>query len=47
MRILKYIVKGQNIEQDKTCDFENVVRGSNNWLQLEFSFDKNGMDLEK
>ena len=40
MRVLKFHVKGTNVEKDSSCDFDNIVRGSNNWLQLEFVFDK-------
>ena len=40
MRVLKFHVKGTKVEKDSNCDFKNIVRGSNNWLQLEFDFDK-------
>lgn len=40
MRVLKFHVKGTQIEKDSNCDFDNIVRGSHNWLQLEFDFDK-------
>lgn len=40
MRVLKFHVRGTQIEKDSNCDFDNIVRGSNNWLQLEFDFDK-------
>ena len=40
MRVLKFHVRGTQIEKDSNCDFDNIVRGSHNWLQLEFDFDK-------
>ena len=40
MRVLKFHVRGTKIEKDSNCDFDNIVRGSHNWLQLEFDFDK-------
>lgn len=39
MRDLKYIVTGQKIEQKQDCDFEHIVRGTNNHLRLMFWFD--------
>lgn len=39
MRDLKYIVTGQKIEQKQDCDFEHIVRGTNNYLRLMFWFD--------
>lgn len=38
MRVLKFIVDGQIIKQDPTCDFDNLVPGSEGYLQAEFSF---------
>lgn len=40
MRVLKFHVIGTQIEKDSNCDFDNIVRGSHNWLQLEFDFNK-------
>lgn len=38
MRTLKFIVEGQIIRQDPSCDFANLVPGSEGYLQAEFSF---------
>ncbi len=40
MRILRYKVQGQNIIRDDTCDFSNIVRGTNNYINLLFEWDK-------
>lgn len=38
MRVLRFIVDGQIISQDPTCDFSNLVPGSVGYLRAEFSF---------
>jgi len=38
MRTLKFIVDDQIIKQDPNCDFENLVPGTEGYLQAEFSF---------
>ena len=38
MRVLKFIVDGQIIKQDPNCDFDNLVPGTEGYLQCEFSF---------
>lgn len=38
MRTLKFIVDGQIIKQDPSCDFSGLVPGSKGYLQAEFSF---------
>lgn len=38
MRILKFVVDGQNIIKDPSCDFDNLVPGTKGYLQAEFSF---------
>lgn len=38
MRTLKFIVEGQIIKPDPTCDFSNLVPGSDGYLQAEFRF---------
>lgn len=40
MRTLKYKVQGQNIIRDNTCDFSNIVRGTNNYIKLIFEWDE-------
>lgn len=40
MRTLKFIVEGQHLRSDPSCDFSGIVRGSKGYLQAEFSFDK-------
>lgn len=39
MRELKFNISGQSIKKDSSCDFKNIVRGSNDYLCLVFSFD--------
>lgn len=39
MRVLKYIVTGQKVERDLKCDFEDIMRGTNNYINLLFVFD--------
>lgn len=38
MRVLRFIVDGQIISQDPTCDFSNLVPNTLGYLQAEFSF---------
>ena len=38
MRTLRFIVSGQIIKRDPTCDFDNLVPGSEGYLQAEFLF---------
>lgn len=40
MRTLRFIVDGQTICQDPTCDFSNLIPGSHGYLVGEFSFSK-------
>lgn len=47
MRILRFIVEGQIIKQDPTCDFSNLVPGSEGYLQAEFTFSADWKDCAK
>lgn len=38
MRTLKFIVDGQLIAKDPTCDFSDLIPGSNGYLKAAFSF---------
>lgn len=40
MRTLRFIVDGQTICQDPTCDFSNLIPGSHGYLVGEFFFSK-------
>lgn len=40
MRTLKFIVNGQTIKQDPTCNFNGLYPGSEGYLRAEFTFDK-------
>lgn len=40
MRELHFDVTGQLLKRNKQCDFENIVRGSDNYLCLVFHFDQ-------
>lgn len=47
MKVLKFDVKGQKIERDKSSDFDNIVRGTDNYIQLVFMFDSEWNGLRK
>ena len=38
MRTLKFIVTGQQIKKDPSCDFSGLVAGTKGYLRAEFSF---------
>lgn len=38
MRTLSFIVRGQIISLDPTCDFSNIVPGTDGYLRAQFSF---------
>lgn len=38
MRTLKFIVDGQILKQDPTCNFEGLVPGTEDYIRAEFSF---------
>lgn len=38
MRTLKFIVEGQDIKLDPTCDFSGLVPGTEGYLRAQFSF---------
>lgn len=40
MRILRFIVEGQIIKPDPTCDFGNLIPGIESFIQAQFSFSK-------
>lgn len=46
MRDLRFKVSGQTIEKENGCDFTGIASGTDNWLNLVFSFDASwtGMD---
>lgn len=39
MRELVFNVSGQQLEKSKTCDFSNIVSGTENYLKARFVFD--------
>lgn len=39
MRILKFIVSGQNIQPDPSCDFAGIFPGTEGYLMASFLFD--------
>lgn len=39
-RVLRFNVNGQVIEKDPTCDFTNLIPGTNGYLTAEFAFSK-------
>ena len=44
MRTLKFIVDGQVMKQDPSCDFEGLVPGSEGYLQAEFNLSSEWRD---
>lgn len=44
MRTLRFIVDGQVITKDPTCDFEGLVPGSEGYLQAEFNLSSEWRD---
>ena len=38
MRTLKFIVDAQHIHKDPSCDFTNIVAGTQNYLDTHFTF---------
>lgn len=40
MRTLRFIVDDQIIRKDPNCDFDNLVPGSEEYLEAEFSFSR-------
>lgn len=47
MRTLKFIIDGQIIKPDPSCDFAKMVPGTKGYLQAHFTFDKNWVGCEK
>lgn len=47
MRTLKYKVQGQKIIRDNTYDFSNIVRGTNNYINLIFEWDEDWKNKAK
>ena len=47
MRTLKYKAQGQKIIRDNTCDFSNIVRGTNNYINLIFEWDEDWKNKAK
>ena len=46
-RILEFNVKSQIINKDETCDFENIVSGTKNYLIAEFHFNEDWEGFKK
>lgn len=44
LRTLKFIVDGQNLKPDPSCDFRGLVPGTEKYLVLEFSFSPDWSD---
>lgn len=40
MRTLRFIISGQNIEKDPSCDFSGLVPGTKGYLRAVFTFDE-------
>lgn len=39
MRVLRFIVRGQSLQKDPSCDFSSIASGSQGYLEAEFVFD--------
>lgn len=47
MRVLKFIVDGNSIEQDPSCDFSGLFPGAEKHVKMEFAFSPNWTDAVK
>lgn len=47
MRTLRFIVEGQIIKEDPSCDFSNLIPGTAGYLKAEFIFSKEWDDMVK
>lgn len=47
MRELKFKVKGQRLSRDPGCNFNNIIKGTKNYLSLNISFNKDWDNLMK
>ena len=47
MRVLKFIVNGQTLNKDPTCDFKHIVAGSSGYLIAAFKFTGEWQGLRK
>ncbi len=47
MRTLKFVVEGQNIIQDPSCDFSGLYPGTKGYLKAEFKFSPEWKDCRK
>ncbi len=47
MKTLKLIVEGQMLKLDPTCDLDDLVPGTENYVRLEFSFSSEWKTLQK
>lgn len=39
MRTIKFVISGQSIKKDPSCDFSGIVPGTSGYLRAEFTFD--------
>lgn len=47
MKTLKFVVENQIIKKDPSCDFSNLVPGTEGFMVAEFSFSKEWDDMPK
>lgn len=47
MRTLKFIIEGQIIKPDPSCDFSNIIPGTEGYLQLDIEFSSEWDDCAK
>ena len=47
MRILKFIVDGQSIKKDPSCDFKGLVLGTKGYLEAHFRFSDEWKNCKK
>ena len=40
MRILRFLVHGQNLEKSSYCNFDGIQRGTKGYLLMQFAFSK-------
>lgn len=47
MRDLNFIVNGQSLEKDESCDFSDIIKGSHDYLRCVFKFSEDWKDYSK
>lgn len=46
-RVLSFVVEGQSIKKDETCDFTGLVSGTKNYYKARFTFDNSWKEYKR